>query len=199
MLVWCAGLWGLAFVLLAALAWKRWRVAAVLGALFALPHMVEVPVSSSPLSKPLFYGLKRWFGPIGTCKVVDLRDPNERNSKQMFCAHPHGIYTAGVLLICEALPEVTPLSSPYLYHFAPSFHFGIKTLMGRNYGSVGRADLTATMRAGEGPLMLVPGGFHEATITCPGHERVFLKSDGIREVCVAVRLRSGTVLHHWRT
>merc|ERR1711879_209657 len=41
---------------------------------------------------------------------------------------------------------------------------------------------------GESPMMLVPGGFQEATITCPGHERVFLAN---RQGFVKYALRHG--------
>merc|ERR1740121_2869519 len=43
-------------------------------------------------------------------------------------------------------------------------------------GSVDKKDLSNLMRKGDTPLMMVPGGFHEATISCPGHERVYLKT-----------------------
>lgn len=55
-------------------------------------------------------------------------------------------------------------------------------------GSVHKSDLTALMKKGDSPMMLVPGGFHEATIVCPGHERVFLKN---RKGFVVYALRHG--------
>merc|ERR1719265_19060 len=55
-------------------------------------------------------------------------------------------------------------------------------------GSVGPGDLNKLMKSGESPLALVPGGFQEATLSCCGHERVFLKT---RKGFVKYALRHG--------
>ncbi|CAE8654631.1 unnamed protein product, partial [Polarella glacialis] len=187
------GIWAgaitLPFIFATALATSRWTLASGLGALFALPHVVHLPTWSL-FRRPVFFGVKRWLGPEGTVRVLDFSQSEGGDSqpeaepepggaagrKQLLCYHPHGIYSLGLLTVCEEKPELKILSSSFLYHCAPVFRVAISMLFGQKYGSVGRSDLTATMKAGESPLMLVPGGFHEATITCPGHERVFLKS-----------------------
>merc|ERR1719265_2109549 len=58
-------------------------------------------------------------------------------------------------------------------------------------GSVGPGDLNKLMKSGESPLALVPGGFQEATLSCCGHERVFLKT---RKGFVKYALRHGYAL-----
>merc|ERR1719323_280300 len=85
-------------------------------------------------------------------------------------------------------PDVRILSSAFLYHLAPAFRLAAPLLMGFKMGSVGRGDLTSLMKAGESPLALVPGGFHEATVCCRGKERVFLKN---RRGFVKFALRHG--------
>lgn len=174
------------FFLIAALATARWRLAGGLGALFAFPHIVYVPVVPL-LRESVLSGLKRWLGPAPMCRVKDYSatqasEPEaepppagERRRKQLLCYHPHGIYSLGLMTVFEHKPEVRTLSSPFLYHFAPIFRLGANLLLGIKMGSVAPGDLKKVMGKGESPLMLVPGGFHEATITCPGHERVFLK------------------------
>lgn len=193
----------LPFVLLAAVLTARWRSAAVLTALFATPHLVPIPVVPL-LRNTLFFGIKRWLGPEPMVRIMDYSASHSQHEpeaepgtqmeftsfvkKQLFCYHPHGIYSMGLFTILEKRPDVTPLSAPFLYHFAPIFRLALNFIMGQKYGSVSRSDLNLAMKNGEGPLMLVPGGFHEATISCPGHERVYLKT---RRGFVKYALRHG--------
>jgi len=178
------------FMLLAALVTQRWGVAGALAGLFALPHLVPIPRVPF-VGGVMLAAVKRWQGPPGTCRFLDfsfeegLAEPepepasaaskSERMRRQMFCYHPHGISSVGVLLLTEQMPNLRVCGGPVLYHFAPLFRFGMEGLLGIKFGSVRPADLHGYMKKGESPLMMVPGGFHEATITCPGHERVFLK------------------------
>lgn len=183
-------------VLIAALLTSRWRLAAVLCALYALPH-VAPPPQLPLLRRPLLAGLKRWLGPPGTCRFEDISvkgipepepEPSPKGSPQLFCVHPHGIYSVGVLLLLENKPEIRMLTSPFLYHFAPIFRTVGESLLGLKLGSVARNDLERHMRARESPLALVPGGFHEATLSNPGSERVYLEN---RRGFVKYALRHG--------
>lgn len=107
--------------------------------------------------------------------------------RQLFCYHPHGIMSLGVCLLMEQRPDIRCCGGPVLYHAAPLFRLGVEGLMGIKFGSVAPSDLHGYMGKGE-TLMLVPGGFHEATITCSGHERVYLKN---RKGFVKYALRYG--------
>jgi len=90
--------------------------------------------------------------------------------------HPHGIYSVCVMLLVDQRPDVRVLSSSFLYNYAPLARYFFESGLGFKQGSVGRDDLTKLMKRGESPMMMVPGGFHEATISCPGRERVYLKT-----------------------
>jgi len=188
-------LWGtvvlLPLWLLAAVATQQWQLAAGFTALFALPHLVPIP--SVPFARSMYFaGMKRWLGPPGTCRLLDLsqdgasepepepspgkQGASERDvAKKMYCYHPHGILSTGALLLMEAVPDLRVCGGPVLHHYAPLFRLGVEGLLGVKFGSASPSDLHGYMRKGESPLMLVPGGFHEATITCSGHERVYLK------------------------
>jgi len=178
------------FVLVAAVALAQWRLAGALGILFVAPYMVTFP-SVPILRRGLNYGLKRWLGPspAAMCRVVDFskvsegepepepQTASERNGRrEMICFHPHGPFLGpmGIMALADEKPEVRLLSSPFLYYCAPVLRIFLQ-LINYRVGSVARSDMNAMMKAGDSPLMLVPGGFYEATISCAGHERVFLK------------------------
>jgi 2-acylglycerol O-acyltransferase 2 len=195
---WAASIMG-PVVLVVAAATARWRLVGALCAATALPHIVPIPRIPGAC-EVLVRGIFRWVGPPGTVRFVDYSRPASSGEpepeplvagdadRQLFCYHPHGIYTLGCLKIAAERPDVTVLSSPFLYHFAPVFRFIVGILKGENFGSVGRKDLMNIMKKGRTPLMLVPGGFHEATIVCPGTERVYLKN---RKGFVKYALRHG--------
>lgn len=174
--------------MLAALATAKWEWVGFLAGLYALPHLVRMP--HFPITRRmLFFATYRWLGPLGTVRFLDLSsslksEPEPEpvpgscqavSKPQLLCLHPHGIYCLGVMNVSDHRADVRILSSPYLYNIAPIFRMGLECLYGVKMGSVGRSDLTKLMKSGDSPMMMAPGGFHEATITCPGHERVFLK------------------------
>jgi len=207
------GLWASAFLmpvaLIHALATAQWKLAGALGAYFAWPHVLPLPRIPF-LRGALLSSLERWQGPPGTCRWVDLsseegelraeqREPEPepapgsggesgKKRKLLYCHHPHGIISSGAMGNCEHLHLFRLIGGPFLYHWSPLFRMGAESLLGCRFGSASSRDLHGYMRKGETPLMLVPGGFHEATITYPGHERVYLKS---RKGFVKYALRHG--------
>lgn len=201
--IWVGAL-ALPLVLLAAVVAQQWQWAGVLVGLFLWPHLL--PISALPYTRDfLFASMKHWQGPPGTCRFLDLSGeegcsepepepapgPGSAKSgkaRQMYCYHPHGILSVGALMLLEQVPDLRCCGGPFLYHCSPLFRFGMDGLLGVKFGSVRPADLHGYMKKGETPLMLVPGGFHEATISCPGHERVFLKN---RKGFVKYALRYG--------
>jgi len=100
--------------------------------------------------------------------------PTSNEKPVMVGMHPHGVYTIGFTGLTTEMPDCRILGSPLMNYAAPVFKIMID-LLGVKFGSVGPLSLSSRMRKGETPLAMVPGGFEEATIVCPGHERAFLK------------------------
>lgn len=97
----------------------------------------------------------------------DVKKPN------FYAVHPHGAFCLGwSILFCS--PQMTSVRfcfSPALYA-SPFFR-----LWSRFTGKPGRADkasLKKYMRRGE-HIALPPGGFEEATLTSPSHDRVYIR------------------------
>ena len=95
------------------------------------------------------------------------------NPKNLVCVHPHGIFCMGwsILFGRSELDNYLFCFSAALYK-SPFFRLLAKTV--GNPESADKASFTQLMREGKS-LALIPGGFEEATITCDGADRVFLK------------------------
>lgn len=201
--VWAAAI-TMPFGLVAAVTTARWRAAGVLSVLFAMPHLPFLPSCPPLLRGYSRAALQHWMGESAPIRFIDVSGGGEASEpepepevlagrgphgerKQLLCIHPHGIYTITAFVLTQNRPDVRLCSSGYLYHCAPCVRL-FASLIGIKMGSVAPGDLAKAMKAGDSPLALVPGGFEEATITCSGHERVFLKT---RKGFVKYALRHG--------
>jgi len=183
LVAWTAAL-AMPFVFVGACVMQQWELVGGMVGLYALPHLLPLPRLGLGRGF-VFWGFRSWLGeanyefldlsrPAGAEPEAEPAPGAER--KRLLCFHPHGIVSMGVFTLLNAKPEVRILSSPFLYHYAPIFRLAFETVMGFKMGSVAPGDLHIYMNKGDSPLMMVPGGFHEATITCAGKERVFLKN-----------------------
>jgi len=97
-------------------------------------------------------------------------DPKDR--KKLLCVHPHGIICIGwaILFNRPELRGVTFCFSTALY-YSPFFRLLTKTL--GHPRPVDKRTFLSLMEASE-TMAIIPGGFKEATISCPQANRVFL-------------------------
>ncbi|CAJ1363947.1 unnamed protein product, partial [Effrenium voratum] len=177
-----ASIWFVSITLPAGLLWAvtaaKWKLVSSILAAYAFPHVVTLPPLPLAVRRAFFSGLESWF-PEGIQVVRPNGDEPEpeppAKRPQLFCIHPHGIYTLGALTLPEKVPEVKVCIAAYLYNWAPCFRV-MAQLLGISLGSVDPGALKQLMQRQESPLALVPGGFEEATVSCRNTERVYLKS-----------------------
>jgi Diacylglycerol acyltransferase len=112
-------------------------------------------------------------------------DPSSANSKpsqQTFYAiHPHGAFSFGWSALFCHMEQVRFCFAPPLYA-SPFFRLFSRCV--GNPGSADKAAMIRYMKAGEN-LALPPGGFEEATLTCPDQDRVYIqKRTGFVKLCL---------------
>lgn len=198
------GIWSSAFifplVFVGAICTAQWGLAGILWTLFCIPHVLPMPRFKS-VSPFLVNGIAGWqkqnprYIDLSKAPVNSEPEPEPapgvasptRKKPKLYCAHPHGILSLGVVNAVNHMQETRLCGSAFLYNFAPTFRIGL-SLLGCKMGSVSPRDLNRYMENQEPELMIVPGGFHEATIACKGHERVYLKN---RKGFVKYALRHG--------
>mmetsp|Transcript_29455 Transcript_29455/g.57683 ORF Transcript_29455/g.57683 Transcript_29455/m.57683 type:complete len:316 (+) Transcript_29455:156-1103(+) len=193
--VWVASL-ALPILLLRSLSKGQWRHAVLLGTLIGLPHIIQIRPLPLSTRQVILNGMVQWFPRTKVYAPPQLQsDPHlghfnlfhHGDRPQLYCIHPHGIYTVGALMLLRERPDVRLCVGAFLYNFAPLFRM-LPDMLGLKVGSVGKTWLAACMAEGQDNLAIVPGGFHEATISCRGHERVFLRT---RKGFVKYALRNG--------
>ena len=96
--------------------------------------------------------------------------------------HPHGIYSWGFIASGSWRPHyykigLTGLIANALVH-APFFRLLCTKIMGGIEGA-DKGTMLRKMKKGES-FGLIPGGFEEASTSCPGKDRVFLKKRKVR-------------------
>ncbi|KAF4684914.1 hypothetical protein FOZ60_007158 [Perkinsus olseni] len=79
------------------------------------------------------------------------------------------------------------VASPFLRWFCPTWKI-LFDLCGITFGGAGRKEFKRLLQSGKS-CVLVTGGFHEATITCPGTDRIYLNNG--RKGFVRYALREG--------
>lgn len=128
--------------------------------------------------------------------IVDKKDdsikdkPNINNEKSLFCFHPHGILTLGLLIISitnKVIEHSTLLGSRALL-YTP-----ITGLFTKWFGiqSVNPKKFQELMEKGKN-ISFVPGGFEEATLTNHNKDRVFINS---RKGFIKYALKFGYKVH----
>lgn len=183
MLCWSffAGIWFVSITMPAALMWSlataKWKLTSALLAAYCFPHVITMPSLPQSCSHAFWHGVQGWFPELEIVHVGEPEPEPSSRERRLFCIHPHGIYTLGALTLPNHMPEIRLCIAPYLYHFAPAFRI-FAELLGVKLGSTGPRDLKHLMETKNTPMAIVPGGFEEATITCRGTERVFLKTRG---------------------
>jgi len=192
--VWVISL-ALPILLLRSLFKGQWKHASLLGTLIVLPHIIQVRPLPLSARQVVLNGMAQWFP---STKVYAPSHPHadplfghfpllHQDRPQLYCIHPHGMYTVGALMLLRERPDVRLCVGTFLYNFAPLFRV-LPDMLGLKVGSVGKTWLAECMAEGRDNLAIVPGGFHEATISCRGHERVFLRT---RKGFVKYALRHG--------
>lgn len=95
------------------------------------------------------------------------------NKPNLYAVHPHGAFCLGwsVLFCSPLMTSVRFCFSPVLY-VSPFFRLWSR-LAGKP-GAADKASMISYMIRGE-DIALPPGGFEEATLTSPDHDRVYIK------------------------
>ena len=154
--------------------------------LFRLPSSVE-------LRRFLCQGLHKWFPYVD---IVYEEEPQV--VKSIFCCHPHGVFSIGAALLLDDLNyhelpdgsggrrEVAIVAAPFLRWCNPLFKW-LTDLTDIHIHGAGRKEFRKLLDTGQA-CALIPGGFSEATITCVGKERIFVKD---RKGFIKYALRAG--------
>lgn len=100
-------------------------------------------------------------------------DAKKENKPKLYGVHPHGAFCLGnIVLFCSPLmTSVRFVFSPALFA-SPFFRLWCR-LTGKP-GSADKASMIKYMKRGE-HLAIPPGGFEEATLSSPNHDRVYIK------------------------
>jgi 2-acylglycerol O-acyltransferase 2 len=109
--------------------------------------------------------------------------PTTDDPQYFYAIHPHGAFSFGwaALFSHPQMQHVRFCFAPLLY-ISPFFRLFSRST-GRP-GSAGKADMLSYMKRGES-LALPPGGFEEATLTSPKHDRVYIKKRyGFVKLCL---------------
>lgn len=103
------------------------------------------------------------------------------NCKNMFCYHPHGIFAISMQNIAFSFEsplsqlkyKINILISEILLYFNQLLLF-LKFIYGDNVNSVKKNIMTKLMSKSKN-IMLLPGGFEEASLSYPGIHNIFIK------------------------
>ncbi|CEM14947.1 unnamed protein product [Vitrella brassicaformis CCMP3155] len=175
-----------------AIAHHAWGAATALTALLLFPFL---PVSTWIASLPFtVWGLdelhwaclgllrqaRHWTGPGSGVVYEDLAAVQSAGKDgkppTVICCHPHGIFAAGVVVLTSngdlSGLKARTITSSFLYYFAPTLRIFLAPA--GVLGAARKEDFTNYMKRGEN-MTMVPGGFHEATISCPHKDRVYLR------------------------
>lgn len=194
--VWVASL-AIPILLIRSLSKAQWRHASLLATFIVLPHIIQIRPLPLSARQVVLNGMAQWFPSTKVYAALQPQPDSQLGHLQLthqgqdrpclYCIHPHGMYTVGALMLLRERPDVRLCVGTFLYNFAPLFRM-LPDMLGLKVGSVGKTWLAACMAEGVDNLAIVPGGFHEATISCRGHERVFLRT---RKGFVKYALRHG--------
>eukprot|EP00927_Polykrikos_kofoidii_P071878 TRINITY_DN68078_c0_g1_i1.p1 TRINITY_DN68078_c0_g1~~TRINITY_DN68078_c0_g1_i1.p1 ORF type:complete len:349 (+),score=31.99 TRINITY_DN68078_c0_g1_i1:46-1092(+) len=161
------------------------KSATLLGAIATYPYVVNV--KPWPLAARFWLLAAHWFG--GASMSYEERDPNDNSVPTMQCYFPHGIFTLGIILnsgirTAATWPDGKDWAS-YVGTTGPCPYIGLAAesllrapLFGHFVarwtgviGSAAKSSFISRMRKGES-FGLLPGGFHEASLTEYGKDRV---------------------------
>jgi len=146
--------------------WTSAAIVLILGALSFIPH------GNFPRVKAFYR--RNFPNYFTTCDLrIEAGASLEPDSDPtVLCIHPHGIFSIGCgLLLLLAPPNMHFCFSPVLT-YSPAFRIFIK-MLGRP-ASASKENIKAISEKRE-PWAIIPGGFEEASIHCPGKPRVYLK------------------------
>ena len=143
----------------------------------------------------LFKNLVTWGAPIrffDECNLIfdDPSTPDNSQSKTMLCYHPHGVMAYGVTLLTfqeKFLQRFVRLGSRVALHIP----WGGMFLKLCGIQGINPDNLNKLMRNGEN-LLMVPGGYEEATITNYNEDRVYVKD---RKGFIKYALKYGYTVH----
>lgn len=111
--------------------------------------------------------LYRWFSiPSYFKEFTFLSEEQVKPQRSLICAHPHNIFTLGLVLHLHGnIRNCTHLATRLILRI-PIFGLLLKQI---GMESVAKANMLRLMRRGRN-ITLVPGGFEEQTITDPRQE-----------------------------
>eukprot|EP00923_Selenidium_pygospionis_P058702 GHVN01103138.1.p1 GENE.GHVN01103138.1~~GHVN01103138.1.p1 ORF type:complete len:803 (+),score=216.05 GHVN01103138.1:191-2410(+) len=100
--------------------------------------------------------------------------PTTRNKPTLVCVHPHGVFCVGFHLICVSpiFAKFRILVAAFVYYFAFLLRFMTDPVLA--CWPAGREKMREAMGA-RANLLMLPGGFHEASCHEYGVDRVFLE------------------------
>ena len=142
-----------------------------------------------------FRKIVAWGAPIKFFQDYNMifdnpETPYESNSKVLLCYHPHGVMAYGVTLLTYQFR--------YLYDFvrlgsriALNIPWGGIILKLGGIQGINPENLNILMKQGK-KILMVPGGYEEATITNNNEDRVFVKN---RKGFIKYALRYGYTVH----
>ena len=184
---------GLNFGLLTFFAWMFAAVLFVFGSNFYRSIILLLLVYQYGFAKKSIFYLEflRWLRPFDFFDKTELiLEEPLKDSKSLFCYHPHGILGFGF--------SMSAAFSDIIYD---AYHCGsrgmillpISGIFGRWMGLVGvdNKNFLEYMKKGKN-IRFVPGGFEEATLTTYGKERVYLKE---RKGFIKYSLQNGYTLY----
>eukprot|EP00918_Siedleckia_nematoides_P038330 GHVU01083291.1.p1 GENE.GHVU01083291.1~~GHVU01083291.1.p1 ORF type:complete len:370 (-),score=48.33 GHVU01083291.1:443-1552(-) len=117
-------------------------------------------------------GLAFWGGKGSG--VVYEEGARDTSKPKIVCVHPHGVFNFGLFLLSSE-PFVSScrfIVAPFMYWFAPVLRLVVEEIS--HLGDSSRKSFREYLSRGES-LILIPGGFHEATASVYARDRLFIK------------------------
>eukprot|EP00918_Siedleckia_nematoides_P038333 GHVU01083294.1.p1 GENE.GHVU01083294.1~~GHVU01083294.1.p1 ORF type:complete len:497 (-),score=94.57 GHVU01083294.1:443-1933(-) len=124
------------------------------------------------LTRRFLRGLAYWGGKGSG--VVYEEGARDTSKPKIVCVHPHGVFNFGLFLLSSE-PFVSScrfIVAPFMYWFAPVLRLVVEEIS--HLGDSSRKSFREYLSRGES-LILIPGGFHEATASVYARDRLFIK------------------------
>ncbi|CAM9764567.1 unnamed protein product, partial [Heterosigma akashiwo] len=168
------------FILYASIRYQRYAITSVILVIFTCAY---VPWEKGLFSKVFTAGVRLNVYYYKKCTQVFMGaslpsrgeedGPKKNHKPKIYGVHPHGVFCLGwSILFCS------PLMASVRFIFAPVLYaspfFRLWSRLTGNPGSADKASMIEYMKRRE-HLAIPPGGFEEATLSSPSHDRVYIK------------------------